>query len=55
VRQVREGTLSIDAFDNRTHRPVWHGWAKRELSQQDMTPEAIRNTVSAVLAKFPPM
>jgi len=29
VRQYREGTLSIDMFDARTHRPVWHGWAKK--------------------------
>jgi len=36
VRQYREGTLSIDVFDARSHRPVWHGWAKKELTQADM-------------------
>src|SRR5262249_12214067 len=56
VRQYREGTLSIDVFDARNHRPVWHGWAKKELSRSDMqnSEGPIRHAVSAVLAKFPP-
>jgi len=56
VRQYREGTLSIDIFDARSHRPVWHGWAKKELSRSDIehSEEPIRKAVQAVLAKFPP-
>ena len=56
VRQYREGTLSIDAFDAHTHRPVWHGWAKKELSRSDVenSDEPIRKAVQSVLAKFPP-
>ena len=56
VRQYREGTLSIDLFDAKSHRPVWHGWAKKELSQKDIaqSEEPIRRAVAAVLAKFPP-
>jgi Domain of unknown function (DUF4136) len=56
VRQYREGTLSIDVFDAHSHRPVWHGWAKKELSQKDIehSAEPIRNAVAAVLQKFPP-
>lgn len=56
VRQYREGTLSIDVFDDRTHRPVWHGWAKKTLSRADIqhSEEPIRQAVAAVLAKFPP-
>jgi hypothetical protein len=56
VRQYREGTLSIDVFDVRSHRPVWHGWAKKELSASDIerSEEPIRDAVRAVLAKFPP-
>jgi hypothetical protein len=56
VRQYREGTLSIDIFDARTHRPVWHGWAKKELSRCDIqnSDEPIRRAVASVLAKFPP-
>jgi hypothetical protein len=56
VRQYREGTLSVDVFDAHTHRPVWHGWAKKELTRSDMqnSTQAINNAVQAVLAKFPP-
>jgi hypothetical protein len=56
VRQYREGTLSIDIFDARTHRPVWHGWAKRELTAADIAHSEgpIREAVSALLVKFPP-
>jgi Domain of unknown function (DUF4136) len=56
VRQYREGTLSIDIFDARNHRPVWHGWAKKELTRTDIenSEEPIRSAVSAILAKFPP-
>lgn len=56
VRQVKEGTLSIDVFDARTHRPVWHGWAKKELTRTDIeqSEQPIRAAVAAILAKFPP-
>lgn len=56
VRQVREGTLSIDVFDARTHRPVWHGWAKKDLTQKDMeqSEQPIHTAVDAILARFPP-
>jgi len=56
VRNYKEGTLSIDVFDTRTHRPVWHGWAKKELTRSDLehSEAPIRTAVSAVLQPFPP-
>lgn len=56
VRQYREGTLSIDVFDARTHRAVWHGWAQKELSRADIehSEKPIQEAVDAVLARFPP-
>lgn len=56
VRQYRDGTLSIDVFDGHSHQPVWHGWAKKELTEADMNQpeEPIRSAVGAVLAQFPP-
>lgn len=56
VRQYREGTLSVDVFDGKTHRPVWHGWAKKELTRKDIeqSEQPIQRAVAAVLAKFPP-
>lgn len=56
VRQYREGTLSLDVFDARSRRPVWHGWAKKELSDDDIEHSAgpVQRAVTAVLASFPP-
>jgi hypothetical protein len=56
VRQYREGTLAIDVFDARTFKPVWHGWAKKELTQSDIerSEAPIRAAVEAVLEGFPP-
>jgi Domain of unknown function (DUF4136) len=56
VHQYREGTLSIDVFDAHSHRPVWHGWAKKELSDDDIEQSAgpVQHAVAAVLATFPP-
>lgn len=56
VRKYKEGTLSIDVFDARTHRPVWHGWAKKELTRADLehSEQPIRSAVAAVLKRFPP-
>lgn len=56
VRQYREGVLSIDVFDGKTRRPVWHGWAKKELSSEDIAHSegSIHTAVVAVLEKFPP-
>ena len=56
VRQYREGTLAIDAFDVHTLRPVWHGWAQKELTRKDVeqSSASIHDAVESVLAKFPP-
>ncbi len=56
VRQYREGTLAIDIFDARTRRPIWHGWAKKELTRSDIerSEAPIRAAVHAVLLGFPP-
>ena len=56
VRQYREGTLSVDLFDGHTHRPVWHGWARKELTRSDVehSSGSIREAVDSVLAQFPP-
>jgi len=56
VRTYKEGTLSIDVFDSRTHRPVWHGWAKKELTRSDLehSEAPIQTAVAAVLKNFPP-
>ena len=56
VYRYREGVLAIDVFDAKTHRPIWHGWAKKPLTRRDMeqSGQSIREAVDAVLARFPP-
>jgi hypothetical protein len=55
-RVYRAGILSIDVFDRRTHRPVWHGWSKDAIPHADATITAahIQLTVGEVLSWFPP-
>jgi hypothetical protein len=56
VHQYREGTLSIDFFDARSHQPLWHGWATKPLERKDLDNPGppIRAAVAAVLAPYPP-
>ena len=56
VHQYREGVLAVDAFDAKSHKPVWHGWAEKPLTHRDMeeSGQSIREAADAVLAKFPP-
>jgi hypothetical protein len=56
VQRYREGELAIDVFDARTHKPVWHGWAKKPLTEADMEHSSgtIREAADAILARFPP-
>jgi hypothetical protein len=56
VQQYREGVLAVDAFDAKSHKPVWHGWAKKPLTRRDMeqSGQSIREAADAVLAQFPP-
>jgi Domain of unknown function (DUF4136) len=56
VRQYKEGTLSIDVFEVRSRKPVWHGSGTKEISQSDLdnSEALIREAVTSVLADFPP-
>ena len=56
VHRYREGTLAIDMFDAKTHKPVWHGWAKKPLTRRDLehSDVSIPEAIDAVLATFPP-
>jgi hypothetical protein len=56
VNQHQEGTLSIEVLDARSGKAVWHGSARKELSQGDIanSQAVIGEAVTAVLANFPP-
>jgi len=52
VRNVTEGTLTIDIYDTGTKKPVWHGVATQTIGSTAATQEQIDVAVNAVLAKF---
>lgn len=54
VRTVTDGTVSIDIFDARTRKPVWHGRATKEITGTTVDQALIDQVVSAALASFPP-
>jgi Domain of unknown function (DUF4136) len=49
-------SIAREIFDARTHRPVWHGWARKDLTRSDIEHSAgsIRQAVDSILAGFPP-
>lgn len=56
VRQYTQGRLAIDVYDVTARRPVWHGYATKNVTESmraDPEPH-IREVVTAILAKFPP-
>lgn len=53
VRNVTEGTLTIDIYDTGTKKPVWHGVATQNIGSK-VTQDQIDLAVSSVLAKFAP-
>ncbi len=50
-----EGTLGVDVFDNRSRKPVWHGWAEKTITESDRKDPtaAIGRAVGELLARFP--
>jgi hypothetical protein len=54
VRNVTDGTLSIDIFDTGTKQAVWHGVATQRITGDNVSQSTIDNAVQGVLANFPP-
>ena len=61
ISQTREvevtiGTLSVDAFDTRTRRPVWHAQTSRRISDAELAGASdglLLEAASSVLSQFP--
>jgi hypothetical protein len=55
VQVYREGTLSLDIFDGRSRQPVWHGWARKTVTQADESDPGpvIARAVAKILRQFP--
>lgn len=57
VTEYTEGTLVIDIIDAETRKLVWHGIAERRLpvfTDPHQRDAYVRETVTAILARFPP-
>ncbi len=56
VRNYTEGTLSVDIYDVKTRRPVWHGKGTKNLSRKELSgeQETSAQDVRTILAGFPP-
>lgn len=53
---VTEGTLSVDAFDVSTRRPIWHAQASRRLSNSELagaSQQRLAEAAATILADFP--
>lgn len=48
-----QGTLSLDAFDTNTKRPVWHGQASQNVDPGRTDNAVIDAAVAGVMARFP--
>lgn len=54
IDAVKEGSLAIDIYDAKTHEPVWHGHASRELHGAGADDTLIDTVVGELLASLPP-
>jgi hypothetical protein len=56
VRQYTEGTLAIDIYDVKEHKPVWHGRATRKITKKmrENPGQTVQEIMSGILATFPP-
>ena len=55
VHTYTTGTLGIDIFDNKSGKPVWHGWAEKTVTDTDRVDPgpAIKKGVGGIFESFP--
>jgi hypothetical protein len=56
VQQYTEGTLAIDVYDVREHKPAWHGIATKRItdSMRRNPDESVTAIVEEILTSYPP-
>ncbi|MBU2924367.1 DUF4136 domain-containing protein [Colwellia sp. 4_MG-2023] len=52
ARQYTEGKLGIDVYDVKLHQPVWHGWATKRITNDEIHLDNIQEVVNDVVAQF---
>ena len=55
VHTYTTGTLGVDIFDNKSGKPVWHGWAEKTVTDSDRSNPgpAIKAGVGGIFESFP--
>jgi hypothetical protein len=53
VYQYTQGTLSLDAFDTKAKKAIWHGQATETVNPDKPNNRAIDDGVTKLMAKFP--
>ncbi len=53
VYQYTQGTLSLDAYDTKAKKAIWHGQATETVNPEKPNNKAIDDGVSKLMAKFP--
>jgi hypothetical protein len=53
VYQYTQGTLSLDAFDTKAKKAIWHGQATETVNPDKPNERAIDEGVTKLMAKFP--
>jgi hypothetical protein len=56
VQQYTEGTLAIDVYDVKEHKPAWHGIATKRVtdSMRRNPDESVTDIVEEILTSYPP-
>jgi hypothetical protein len=53
VYQYTVGQLSVDVFDTKTRRPLWHGQATQTITPGKLKPEKVDKVVGEIMALLP--
>jgi hypothetical protein len=53
VYQYTVGQLSVDVFDTKTRRPLWHGQATQTVTPGKLKPEKVDKIVGDIMARLP--
>ena len=53
VYQYTQGKLSLDAFDTKTQKAVWHGQASETINPNKPDPAKVDSAVGKLMVKFP--
>ncbi len=54
VYQYTQGQLSLDVFDTKTKKALWHGQVSRTINPDKPNPAAVDKAITKLMKSFPP-